>query len=174
MHTNTSHSPNCLIILELNCVALDMSEILGRCWICDGHSGPNTYHWFISLPPYRSTPNIWLAVNCASVWHPRTSAEMSAVLPLLMNGAPGPCPGPQYLRSLLLLCLAFFLSSSHTFCSCQRVPRLFLAHLALVSKNDPPSHQSPNVQEKAASQRQVSTYRNILFFSDLSDSAGPY
>lgn len=115
-----------------------MSEILGRCWICDGHSGPNTYHWFISLPPYCPTPNIWLAVNCATVWHPRTSAEMSAVLPLLMNGAPSPCPGPQYLHSLLLLCLAFFLSSSHTFCSCQRVPRLFLAHLALVPKNDLP------------------------------------
>lgn len=77
-YKNTSHDPNCLIILELNCVALETSEMLMRTLICNG-----CILRFTNLPLTHPSPS-WL-----SHWQHLVSCQI--LLPCYVSGLQQKC-----------------------------------------------------------------------------------
>lgn len=154
IYKNTSHDPNCLIILELNCVALQINEMWTRTWICNGYVLRLT-----TLALTHPCPS-WLShcqhlVSCrilppCNISGPQQKCQwfsfpwwvMSKVLYSALSA----------LSSLTPTSSLSFLSSSYPCCSCQTETQLFLAHLVhtplFAWKYLLSSHQSLNVQNR--------------------------
>lgn len=178
-YKNTSHDPNCLIILELNCVALETSEMLMRTLICNG-----CILRFTNLPLTHPSPS-WL-----SHWQHLVSCQI--LLLCYVSGLQQKCQWfsfPWWIMSFthpllspectfcsypyLLAFLPSFLSSSYPCCFHQTEPQLWFILFSLPeSIFSPPT--SLNIQNRAIfqslTQKNFSDFHMVEILSFLSFS----